>query len=456
MSENAITQLAHFVVDDRLMPDQATLAVLRDGVIDALGCMHVGAKTDLARRSRSAVAQMGGEGPARVVGSLQRVSRPHAAFLNALAGHALDFDDWEVPGNTHPTVVLLPALLAVAEAQTSGETLACAYLAGFEIIARLGEGLNFEHYDAGWHSTATLGAIGAAASCARLMGLDVVKTARAMSLACSAATGYTCQFGSHGKPVQAGFAARAGVEASYLAKAGLSAQSDVLDHPRGLAALMGGCDPDRLVRVLEKVGKSYALSEHGLVLKPWPSCGYTHRIMTCALALRKKCQADEIAQVILRMPDFHAAVLPIRQPNSRSEALFSAPFVAAMGLLYGDLTLADLDREAWSLPDVARLMARCDLRPFRPKRPDLNYSQEDPDCLEVILNSGERVEEICVFPIGAPEVPMPPESVMVKFKTNLGQVSEANARRRVWLGKLQDWPSSPAILELIFEEGSTA
>ncbi|WP_170328499.1 MmgE/PrpD family protein [Ruegeria arenilitoris] len=456
MIETALTRLAHFVAEDALTPDQATMAILRDGVIDTLGCMVVGTKSEVSQRSVSAVIQMGGDGPCRVVGMPNLVSRPHAAFLNAVAGHALDFDDWEVPGNTHPTVVLVPALLAVADAQTSGRDLARAYLVGFEVIARLGESLNFEHYDAGWHSTATLGAIGAAAGCARLLGLDVSGTTRAMSLACSAATGYTCQFGSHAKPVQAGFAARSGVEAAYLAAAGLSAQPHVLDHPRGFAALMGGFDPNRLSKVLSKLGQPYALSEHGLVLKPWPCCGYTHRVMTCALAMRERIQPDDIARVILHMPDLHAAVLPYGSPKSRSEALFSAPFVAAIGLLQGNLTLADLDRKAWQSPEIARLIARCALRSFRPKRPDMNYSPEDPDRMEVILRSERRHEERCVYPIGAPETPMSQHSVMAKFKANLGQISEDDERQMDWLGKIQDWPNAPSILDLFFKEGVTA
>jgi len=456
MSAPALAQIAQFVVEDAQEPDQATLAVLRDGVIDTLGCMYVGAKTHVAARSRKAAAEMEANGPARVIGSSKRVSRPQAAFLNAVAGHALDFDDWEIPGNTHPSVVLVPALLAVSDPQTSGDALARAYLAGFEVIARLGEGLNFEHYDAGWHSTATLGAIGAAAACARLMGLNAAETTCAMSLACSAAAGYTCQFGSHAKPVQAGFAARAGVEAACLAKAGLTAQAHVLDHPRGLAALMGGLHPERLAQALHKLGQPYALSEHGLVLKPWPSCGYTHRIMTCALALRSELQPDKIDQVILHQPDFHAAVLPFDLPTSRAEALFSAPFVAAMGLLRGNLTLADLDQAVWTRPDVTALIARCKLRPFKPHRPDLNYSPEDPDRVEVHLISGQRVEHQCVFPIGAPEVPMSHDAVMAKFKANLSPMSEAHACHKLWFGQVQDWPNAPAILDLVFDQGATA
>jgi len=170
MTMPALTRIAHHVADAPLEVDKADLGVIRDGVIDTLGCIHAGATTDVARRAQSAVAAMDAVGPAPVIGTAMRTARPQAAFLNAVAGHALDFDDWEIPGNTHPTVVILPALLAVAEPHMSGMALARAYLAGFEVIARLGEALNFEHYDAGWHSTATLGAPGAAAAC--VVGVD--------------------------------------------------------------------------------------------------------------------------------------------------------------------------------------------------------------------------------------------------------------------------------------------
>ena len=185
------------------------------------------------------------------------------------------------------------------------------------------------------------------------MGMPAEQTAHALSFAISAASGYTCQFGSHAKPVQAGFAARAGVEAACLARAGLTGQSHVLDHQRGMATLMWGLDHQRLDRALSKLGRPYALSEHGLVLKPWPSCGYTHRIMTCALKLRQRTTTDQIAHIDAHLPDFHARVLPFGPPANRAEALFSLPFVAATGLLHGDLTLADLDPRIWADPDTS-------------------------------------------------------------------------------------------------------
>ncbi|MEL7116761.1 MAG: MmgE/PrpD family protein, partial [Pseudomonadota bacterium] len=415
--------------------------------------IYAGAETEVALHARGAVRAMGADaGPATVIGTEMRASRPHAAFLNALAGHALDFDDWEIPGNTHPSVVLVPALLAVADDTTSGADFARAYLAGFEVIARLGEALNFAHYDAGWHSTATLGAPGAAAGCARLLGLTTDGTANALSLAISATSGYTCQFGSHAKPAQAGFAARAGVEAACLAQAGMTGQAHVLDHPRGMAALMDGLDPDRLSRALSKLGKVAALAEYGLVFKPWPSCGYTHRIMTCVLSVRAQVQLDQVASIDIHLPDFHAAVLPFGVPRDRSEALFSLPFVTAIGLATGGLNLADLTREAWQEPGVLDLMRKTKVHAFSPQRPDQNYAEEDPDRLIVSLTDGRMFETACLFPTGAPQAPMSASQFWEKFESNLGPKAEADATQ-AWIARLRMWPEAPRIHTLLCRQG---
>lgn len=439
--------LAKFVVEAPLEPDNQVRNTVRDSVIDALGCILAGARTGPAKAARAAVRAMAAEGPCQVIGTTMRTSRPQAAFLNAVAGHALDFDDWEIPGNTHPTVVILPAVLSSANPATTGSDIVQAYLAGFEVIARLGEALNFEHYDQGWHSTATLGTIGAAAAVARLKKLAVETTTNALSLAVSMASGYTCQFGTSAKPLQAGFAARAGVETAHLAAAGLTAKAHVLDHPRGMAALMANADPDRLQFACQKLGKRLALSEYGIVLKPWPSCGYTHRMMTCILDLRDRLDTGAIEKIELFLPDFHARVLPFQQPKSRNEALFSLPFVAAMGLLRGNLTLTDLNDEPWRSRQIQGLIELAETHPFEPLYPSQNYSEDDADRIVVHLKGGVNLEGQCAYPLGAPQRPMTSEQLWQKFSANAGPVAET------WWERLRAWPECGNILALFTDTG---
>ena len=436
--------MGDFVATAPLDLPGGTCRAVRNSIVDVFGCILGGARMPVARASANAMRSLGaGHGGARVFGTAHGVPAHTAAMLNAIAGHALEFDDWEIPGNTHPSVVLFPSLLAVMEEGTAGMDLLAAYVAGFEVIARLGEALNFEHYDAGWHSTATLGSVGAAAAVARLRGLSPVQTAHALSIAISRASGLTCQFGADTKALQAGFAAENGVVSAALAAQGVTGRLEALEHPRGVAALMAGVGPERIDAALEKLGNPLAVEEYGILIKPWPSCGYTHRIMCCALDLAGM-QADnrEVRAIDLHLPDFHAAILPFRHPGNRREALFSLPFVAAMGLAHKGLTLDDLDLERWQEPDILRLIESANVHPFKPSRPALNYDPLEPDRMRVTLQDGRQLEAACDLPLGAPEYPMSDEQVVKKFRQNSGVHPDGD------LEELVAWPQAPCVRSL--------
>ena len=416
----AISQLADFISEAPREYDAGVRTSVQMALIDTLGCALAGARQPWVHQMRDTVADWG-FGPCTVLGSTLKLSPPWAAMINATASHALEFDDWEIPGNTHPSAVLFPALLSVAAGRpTSGAAVLDAYVVGFEVIARLGEAVNFEHYDQGWHSTATLGAIGASAAVARLMGLEHERIMHALSLAACQSVGYTCQFGSHAKPLQAGLAAKSGVIAASLAAGGVAGQLHVLDGASGFNALMGHGDEVRFAKPFERLGKPLALIEHGLIFKPYPSCGYTHRLVQCALEVRSRpgLKTDEIIKVEASLPDFHAAILPFHTPSNRSEARFSAPFCIALALARGHLTLDDFDGAAWSDPTINRLNAVTTLQVRRPKNPELNYDPADPDWLIVHTRDGSAHHAQCVYPLGAPQNPLPMEQILRKFEAN--------------------------------------
>src|SRR5689334_2674071 len=116
----------------------------------------------------------GAVGAATVLASRARAGAADAALLNGTAGHALDYDDVADEINGHPSVVLVSALLALAEARgTTGRDLLEAYAVGFEVGCAIARGLNVEaHYRRGWHATATVGILAAVAGAARLLHLD--------------------------------------------------------------------------------------------------------------------------------------------------------------------------------------------------------------------------------------------------------------------------------------------
>ena len=231
-------------------PGRTLDAVIGPALADCFGCILAGAQTEVAGRAQTALGPLAA-GEAPLYGTAATLSAPHAALVNAVAGHALELDDWEEPGNTHPSVVLLPALLAAAQRhRVSGRRLLAAYAVGAEVIMRLGEAVTLDHYSRGFHATASLGAVGAAAAVARPSGLDPGQAGHAMAIVASQAIGYTAQFGSNAKPLQAGFAARAGVEAAAFAAAGATGQAGALDGPRGFAGLLGQHSEDRLAALI--------------------------------------------------------------------------------------------------------------------------------------------------------------------------------------------------------------
>ena len=419
-----------FVVNAK--PPKSLQSVTIDAVSDCIGCILGGADSEVARRVAKGLGGLTGEVP--VLGTDDHASPGVAALRMGVAGHSNDFDDWEEPGNTHPTVVMFPALFAATHLTPVPATEFCAaYAIGFEVIVRLGQALGLSHYKRGFHSTATIGAIGAAASVARVLGLSASEATHAISIAASQAIGYTVQFGSNAKPLQAGTAARTGLEAAMMARACVTAQPWVLSDPRGMTGLLSTWDNAQLKAACDRLGAPWALEEFKVVLKPWPSCGYTHRTMTAALDLREAlgervCQADEL---VVELPDFHRAILPFDQPQNLNEALFSIPACLAHILRHGDLTLADRDARFWETQENRALAARVTVIDRPARQPDLNFDPEQPDVLTLKIGSERHVRR-CAYPLGAPQNPMNIAQLAQKFSALTGKSAEVYSRLVDW------------------------
>lgn len=436
--------LAQFVSEAEGNDD--LLPLISTAITDGFACMLGGASSEVTGQLLDAlVPSYGGDTP--VYGTGKSLSPSYAAMVNAVSAHALDFDDWEDPGNTHPTAVVLPCLLAVAShacaslrpsaLPPSGRDFAHAYAVGLEVIMRLGEVLTLDHYARGYHATATLGAIGAAAAAARLMRLTPDQTLHALSLSVSQAIGYTGQFGANAKALQAGFAARAGMESAVLAATGMTGQPHILTSRRGFVGLMGNYDADRLDQMVATLGKPWGLSRYGIVIKPWPSCGYTHRVMTAAQEARDKLagRLDEITAIHVTMPDYHYAILPFGQPNDQNEALFSLPACLGQILIEGRLTTADLRAKFWHNKTLKRLITLTTVTPQPAKNMNCNYDPDQPDRIAITLVDGTKIEASCVWPLGSPQHPMAEETHAAKFHDLTHHPLSAYSQFRKWIDK---------------------
>ncbi len=424
MTSSTVAALAKFAVSAQ--PNSRLDSVIAPAIADCFGCILAGAHSEVANRVRGALSPMG-SGDSPVYGTASTLPASHAALANAVAGHAWDLDDWEEPGNSHPTVVLLSSLLAAASLRpASGSDLLAAYAVGTEIIMRLGEAVSLDHYTRGFHTTATLGALGATGVAGRLLRLPEGQMEHALAIAVSQAIGYTLQFGSNAKPLQAGFATRAGLECALLAEQDVTGMTSVLDHKRGFAGLLGDLSPERFERMQGQLGNPWALEEYGLLIKPWPCCSYIHRLMTAALELRPKLDGrlDSVSSVHAVLPDFHLAILPFLNPTTRGEALFSIPACVAHVLATGGLTLADSEARFWEDPETASLMERVEVTGVPAINPMLNYDPGQPDELRITLDDGDEIAAQCAYPLGAPQNPMSAEQLGEKYRSITGRSAD--------------------------------
>jgi 2-methylcitrate dehydratase PrpD len=377
---------------------------------DIFACMIAGAD-DLATAAVRQACSTWGNGPCTVIGAERRQAAPWAAFVNATAAHALDFDDNFDPAKAHATAVLAPALLALAEERSlTGRAVLDAYIVGLEIAADLGRTLNPAHRDSGWHATATIGVIAAAAACARLMALDVPHTTHALNAAASFAGGTMSQFGTAVKAAQAGKAAQGGIVATQLAAAGTVAGSHSLDGPYGLKRMMGASPQLRSARA-HRLGTPLAILEYGLKIKVYPCCASTHRAIDGALALctNHRFEPRDIVRIDVHLPEAHLANLMHEVPRDACEARFSLPYCLAVAFTHGRVALEDFCLQ--SFPDAT-------LRPLMRRIHGYGVAASEQDFatrVDVLLTNGKRISQTVDAPKGRSDNPLSDAELRAKF-----------------------------------------
>ena len=267
---------------------------------------------------------------------------PEAAWINGTAAHALDYDDVGLRG--HPSTVLVPAILAEAEALgSSGADMIVAYVAGYETWAELFRRDTGLLHKKGWHPTGLYGAVGAAAACASLRRLDPDKAAQAIALGASQSAGLMANFGTMTKPFHAGKAAHAGIMAARLAEAGFTANTDALEHPQGfLNAISPEGNPGSQQRA--RLGKDWAILSQGIGIKKYPTCYCTHRAIDCMLDLvaANPVKPDEVKKITVGISDYFATVLRNHTPQTGLAAKFSMEFAMASGMVAQRVGLREL------------------------------------------------------------------------------------------------------------------
>lgn len=280
------------------------------------------------------VKDLGGNGQASVYGTRIKTSVYNTALVHGTMSHVLDYDDTHLKALMHPSVPVIPALLAFGEwKEVSGIQFLLSLVMGIEAETRISMAMGESHYDKGWHSTATMGRFGAAAGVGKMAGLSPALMARAMGIAGTQSSGIRMVFGTMMKSFHPGKAAADGLLAVLLAKRGYTAPENIMDGEKGLGALFSS--DFNYDRGFKGLGQEFSIM--GISFKPYASCLYTHPVIYGIIQLKNehRIKPEEVKKIECQVSRFCYDAACKKNPQTGLEAKFSAYYCATIALLEG-------------------------------------------------------------------------------------------------------------------------
>jgi len=417
-------EVAHFVARTRYRDIPKDVVQLAQGfILDGLGVALAGSTDECSRIIQAQVRQMNGKGESSIVGTTLSAPVAKAALANGVAGHAMDYDDTQLSTSkeavygllTHPTTPVLAAVLAIGEKEKiSGEDFVLAYLLGVEVECRIADAINPRHYQDGFHSTATMGGIGAAMAVGKILKLKEEQLLRTLGITASMASGLRENFGTMTKPLHAGRAAENGVSAALLARDGFTAAANILEARRGFFnAMAGGCDESK---ISGRLGSPYFMKQPGISIKPYPSGSLSHPAQDLILDLVKahELHADEVEHIDVGTNSNVPNALIYPMPKTALEGKFSIPFCMAIAVLEGKAGIAQFQDRKVRDRRVVDLMKRVTLY-VDDDLEKLGYDQVRSR-IRIKLKNGRMIEGRYDVARGHPEKPMSWAELGEKFR----------------------------------------
>jgi 2-methylcitrate dehydratase PrpD len=412
-------KLSEFIVNTDLsgIPPEAR-EIGKRVILDLLGVALAGSRDPMARIMTDYIKDTGGHPRASVWGKKFKTSPSLAALANGTFGHALDYDDINRSMRGHPSVPVLPAAMAAGEeAKTSGKEVLEAFIIGLEVETKLGAGMNPHLFENGWHPTAILGAMGAAAAAAKLFKLPGDKVCMALGIAGSLASGLRQNFGTMTKPLHAGRAAQNGVTAAQLARREYTADPGIVEARLGYANAFSGPGKFDLNKIIASLGRPFDIVSPGVGLKRYPSCARTHPAIDAMLdlAAQNDLRPDDVQSIACSGTYTTPTMLIHSRPRTALEGKFSLEFCMALALRERRVTLPDFTDQKVQDPKIQELIHKVTFS----IRPDLNtieHSGNPSTTVKVTLKDGREFTKTVDEARGTPENPLTGDEIRDKFR----------------------------------------
>ena len=408
-------------------------------VLNWIGCAIGAARHPAADAALASIAELAPSAQATVLGRRERVDIASAAMVNGITSHTFDFDDTHLKTIIHPGGPIGSAALALSEHNgASGRQFLDAVVIGADVACRIGNAIYPAHYDRGWHITGSTGMLGAAAACARLLGLDTGRATMALGIAASQPIGVREQFGSMTKALHPGAAARAGLMAALLARHGYTASHRALEAPRGLLQTYStqwdwSAITDALGERFEIAYNTYKPFACGVVIHP--------SIDGCLqLASAHRLRADDIDHIDLRV---HPLVLELtgkKAPRNGLEGKFSVYHACAAAIIFGQAGESEFSDGVVARSDVVALRDRIDAT-------IATEIAEDAADVAVHCRDGRRLHVIVPHALGSLERPMSDADLERKFHGLVDPILGA-ARAKQLIGACRSLATAPDVRAL--------
>jgi 2-methylcitrate dehydratase PrpD len=422
-------KIAQFVTGlryDQVPPKAVQTAKV--AVRDCLGVALAGSREEDAKICAQIARQENAKEETTVIGQGFKTSALNAALANGTAAHALDFDhSFSIMGQ--PTAPIIPAIFALGESLgVNGRQLIEAYVAGYEVTAKLAHSLRDSAHD-GWHAPSTVGSFGAAAACGKLLGLSASQVEMALGIAASMAGGVVANFGTMTKPLHVGLAARNGVLAAKLAQGGYTANARAIESGFGFYQVLHQGTPIH-EQAIEELGQSYALLSDGLRIKPYPCGGLTHQVIDAVLEFRAKhgLTAEMIEAVDVDVVKHTFERIVFRVPQTGIQGKFCMPYLVARAIIDGKVGLDIFTDSAVRDQNVLKLAERVQMKL------DPNLKKTDaagrPCRVTIRLKNGQTYTREEQHAKGGPEFPMTEQELRGKFTECARQAIDENAAAR--------------------------
>ena len=385
--------------------------IRREGLrtfVNWVGCAVGGASHETVDRALAAVAPFSGKPTSTVLGRSEKLDALHAALLNGITSHVLDYDDTHLKTIIHPAGPVASALLALAEMRAiSGYDLLTALIVGIEVECRIGNSVYPHHYDRGWHITGTAGVFGAAAAVGKVIGLNQQQMRWAFGIAATQSSGFREMFGTMTKSFHPGRAAQNGMFAALLAEANFDSTERAIEAPRGFANVMS--DKQDYSEILDDLGTRWesALNSY----KPF-ACGIViHPTIDGCIQLRDELGEEKVRHIRSVELTAHPLVLELTgktAPKTGLEGKFSVYHAAAAALLKGDGAPTAFTDEIVNDPEIIALRDRTKATA------DKNCHEASVDIL-VTFDDGSTVSKRVERAIGSKDVPLTDAQIDHKF-----------------------------------------